>query len=191
MQDEFMRIEKLGVIKKVEDLTDWRAPCIVVHKNSGSIKVCIDFKRLNKTVKREYHPLPAPDESLAVLGKSKVFSKLDANFVAIGRCGCILSPKFHSIYNLFWSVCVSEATFWNIQCARSIPETKAESTSGGRRCHLCQMNDILIHTQDVQSQEQKVRKVLGRLKEAGIALNEQKCEFFKTQVTLLGHIIDY
>lgn len=51
---------------------------------------------------------------------------------------------------------------------------------------ICLMDDILIHTLDVQSHKQKVREVLGMLKEASFALNEQKCELFKSQVTFRG-----
>ena len=56
---------------------------------------------------------------------------------------------------------------------------------------LCQMDDILIHTKDEQSHKQKVKEVLERLIEAGITLNEDKCEFFKQKITFLGHVIDH
>ena len=77
--EELNWMERLGVIAKVEEPTEWCAPCIVVPKKNGKLRVCIDFTNLNKSVKREYHPLPTQEETLSELGNSKIFSKLDAN----------------------------------------------------------------------------------------------------------------
>ena len=69
----------MGVIEKVEEPTDWCSPVLVVPKKNNSIRVCIDFTKLNKAVKREFHPLPTTEETISDLGKPKYFSKLDAN----------------------------------------------------------------------------------------------------------------
>ena len=76
-KEELNRMEKLGVKEKIEKRTEWCAPCIAVPKKKGKLRVCIDFTNLNKSVKREYHPLPLSEEALAK--QSRVFSKLDAN----------------------------------------------------------------------------------------------------------------
>ena len=50
------------------------------------------------------------------------------------------------------------------------------------------MDDILVHAPNQQSHDQQVRKVLKRLREAGVTLNE-KCEFNKKKIIFLGHVI--
>ena len=52
LQEELFRMERLGVIEKVKDPTNWCLPCVVVPKKNGKICVCIDFTKLN----REYYP---------------------------------------------------------------------------------------------------------------------------------------
>jgi len=52
---------------------------VVVPKPSGKVRTCIDMKPLNENVMREFHPLPAVDESLGQLSGAKIFTKLDAN----------------------------------------------------------------------------------------------------------------
>ena len=54
---------------------------------------------------------------------------------------------------------------------------------------ICHMDDILVHASTQQTHDDRVRAVLGRLREAGFTLNE-KCEFSKGSVRFLGHIID-
>ena len=54
---------------------------------------------------------------------------------------------------------------------------------------ICHMDDILVHAPDQVTHDQRLRGVLQRLREAGVTLNE-KCEFSKTSIKFLGHIID-
>ena len=52
---------------------------VVVPKLNGKVRICVDLTRLNESVKRERHPLPAVDQTLAQLAGANVFTKLDAN----------------------------------------------------------------------------------------------------------------
>ena len=72
-------MEAMGVISKVEIPTPWCAGMVVVPKKDGKVRICVDLKPLNASVKRETHPLPKVDDTLAQLSGAKIFSKLDAN----------------------------------------------------------------------------------------------------------------
>ena len=76
---ELQRMEELGVIKKVEQPTDWCTRIVVVPKSNGSLRICVDLTKLNASVRRERHILPAVDQIVAQLSNAKVFTKLDAN----------------------------------------------------------------------------------------------------------------
>lgn len=79
VREELDRMEKLGVISKVDDPTPWCAGMVVVPKRNGEVRICVDLKPLNESVLREVHPIPKVDETLAQLAGAAVFSKLDAN----------------------------------------------------------------------------------------------------------------
>ena len=68
-----------GVISPVTVPTTWCSGLVPVPKPNGNVRLCIDLTQLNKAVQREIHPMPSVDESLAKLGKSRFFTKLDAN----------------------------------------------------------------------------------------------------------------
>ena len=61
VQKEIQRMEKLGVISRVEEPTKWCASMVVVPKPSCSIHICVDLKPLNESVMQEVHPLPKVD----------------------------------------------------------------------------------------------------------------------------------
>ena len=54
---------------------------------------------------------------------------------------------------------------------------------------LCNMDDILVFGKNQEVHDQRLLRVLERLKEAGVTLSEQKCEFSKTSIKFLGHIV--
>ena len=57
-----------------------------------------------------------------------------------------------------------------------------------REC-LIFLDDILIFSQNFEDHLERLERVLSKLKEHGLKLKPSKCEFFKTSVTYLGHVV--
>jgi len=189
LKKELMRMEQMGVIEKIETPTEWCSPCIVVPKKNGKIRVCIDFTKLNMAVKREYHPLPATEESLSLLGKSKIFTKLDAN---CGYWQMKLSPesqKYTTFITPFGRYICKRLPF-GISSAPEIFQREMQKILTDMEGVICQMDDILICSENMQVHQQQVKTVLEKLYKAGITLNAEKCEFNKSNITFLGHVIN-
>ena len=67
-------MEKLGVIERVTEPTCWCAGMVVLLNSNGKVRICVDLTKLNTSVKRERHLLPAVEQTLAQLAEAKVFS---------------------------------------------------------------------------------------------------------------------
>ena len=79
VQCELQCMQGLGVISPVEEPTPWCAAMVVVPKDCGVVRICVDLKPLNEIVSRELHPMPKVDTTLAQLSGTTVFSKLNAS----------------------------------------------------------------------------------------------------------------
>jgi hypothetical protein len=84
LKAELEKLEREGVIQRVDEPTSWCAPIVVVPKRTSGteapkIRLCVDLSRLNDSVEREKYSLPTIDQLLAGLAGATVFSKLDCN----------------------------------------------------------------------------------------------------------------
>ena len=69
--------EMLGANIIERSRSSWSFSVVIVDKNDGSKRFCVDFRKLNKITKSNSYPLPVIDDILAVLGRAKYFSSLD------------------------------------------------------------------------------------------------------------------
>jgi len=57
VKEELDDMEKRGVVRKVEEPTDWVNSMAIVEKPNGSLRICLDPRHLNKAIKREHFQL--------------------------------------------------------------------------------------------------------------------------------------
>ena len=76
VQDELDRLVDLEVLNKV-DYSEWAAPIVVVNKPNGKVRICGDYKALNRLIKVDQHPIPTLDVLLNKLQGGRFYSKID------------------------------------------------------------------------------------------------------------------
>ena len=77
-KNELKRLEKMGVIKKVTEPTEWVNPLVVVESPNKSVRLYLDPRELNKTLLREYFPMKTMEKVAAKVKNAKVYSGLSA-----------------------------------------------------------------------------------------------------------------
>ena len=73
--EQLKKMQEMGVIQPSN--SPWASPIVLVCKKDGSLRFCIDYRKLNAVTKADTFPLPRIDDLLDQLGKSKYFSTLD------------------------------------------------------------------------------------------------------------------
>ena len=185
VKEEIDRMVAMGVILPVHDPTGM----VVVPKQSGAVRICVNLKPLNQSVLREPHPIPNVDETLAQLTGARVFSKLDANSGFWQIPLAKESRPLTTFITPFERYCFNKLPF-GISSAPKLFQRRMNRILEGLDGVLCHMDDILVHGADKVEHGVCLTTALKRIEAAGVTLNSEKCEFEKDRVNFLGQIID-
>lgn len=77
VEDKLVELLSKDIIEKVMEPSRWVSPLVVVQKDNGDIRLCIDLRQLNKAVIRETHPLPTMEDVRWRLNGAVYFTRLD------------------------------------------------------------------------------------------------------------------
>ena len=61
----------------VDSKSPWCSPVRLVKKPDGSIRVCVDFRKVNNVTVKDSFPIPKIEDIFSHLAKAKIFSTID------------------------------------------------------------------------------------------------------------------
>ena len=175
------------IIEEVpEGPSGWISPLVVAPKGDGDVRVCVDMRRANEAIVRERHPIPAVEELLHDLNGSTVFSKVDLKW---GFHQILLSEDSRHITTF-----VTHRSLYRYKRlmfgVTSAPEKYQQIIRDvlrgcGRVANIA--DDLIIHGNGVEEHDRRLFAVLQMLREVGLTLNGNKCEFRLSKLTSFGH----
>ena len=169
----------------------YASQCVLVRKKDGGLRICIDFRALNKKTRRDAYPLPRVEEALEALHGAKYFSSLD---LAQGYLQCAMdendvsktafrvgSGGLYEFVRMPFGLCNAPATF-----QRLMDMILGDQTYDTLLLYL---DDILLFSNSIEDMVERLDMVLTRLAKAGLKIKPEKCFLFMIEVKYLGHIV--
>ena len=132
---------------------------------------------------RETHPIPKVEDTLAQLSGAALFTKQQWLLADPTR-----SRLLTTFITPFGRYAFNKLPF-GISNAPELFQKRINCILEGLDGFVCQMDDILVFGKDKEEHDQHLVQVLKCLEAANVALNPRKCEFSKTSVKFVGHII--
>ena len=101
VKEEIDRMEKMGVITKIQEPTDWCAGMVVVPKKARNVRIYVDFTKMNESICREKFILHSVEQTLGMPAGATVFSILDGLLAStIDKRVC----QIHHLHHAFWAL---------------------------------------------------------------------------------------
>ena len=135
----------------------WTASAVYVRKKTGEIRLCVDYRALNKQTQKDAYPLPLIDEVQDRLTGSAIFSKLDL-LAGASRCR---RPSKNS--TLSW-VCFSSGGCLLICGAPSTFQTLMNTVMRGLSFVTTYIDDVLIHSPNEEAHKLYLTEAFKRLR---------------------------
>ena len=183
-----IEMEASGVIRHSE--SPYASQVVVVTKEDGSLRLCIDYRKRNSYSTRDAFPLPRIEEALEALGQAKFFSTLD-------------------LTSGYWQVEVSEhdkhktafSTPVGLFEANRMPFGLQNAPSTFQRLMACcfgdlnfthlliYLDDLIIFSKTFDKHLERLQLVFDRLKEHGLKLRPSKGQLMRQEVQYMGHVV--
>ncbi|XP_074376979.1 uncharacterized protein LOC141718495 [Apium graveolens] len=177
-----------GVIRP--SVSPWGAPVLFVKKKDGSMRLCIDYRELNKLTIKNKYPLPRIDDLFDQLKGAKYFSKID---LRSGYHQLKIKPEdipktaFRTRYGHYEFLVMSfgltnaPAAFMDLM-NRIFKEYLDKFV-------IVFIDDILIYSKTEEDHAKHLRTILEILRKKKLYAKLSKCEFWLQEVQFLGHIV--
>ena len=169
----------------------WGAPILYVKKKDGTMRMCIDYRDLNKATIKNKYPLPRIDDLFDQLQGASYFSKIDLRSgyhqvkVALED---IPKTAFRTRYGHYeflvmpFGLTNAPAVFMDLMNRVCKPYLD--------KFVIVFIDDIIIYSKNEVEHEQHLRAVLELLKKEKLYAKFSKYEFWIREVQFLGHVIN-
>ncbi len=188
LRNQLQELTEAGYIQP--STSPYGAPVLFIKKKEGTLRMCIDYRALNKITVKNSHSLPRIDELLDQLAGSQVFSKLD---LRSGYYQVPMAPEdvpktaFRTRYGHYefkvmpFGLTNAPATF------QAMMNKVLEGYTDRFVANL--LDDILIYSASMEEHVDHLKQVLQRLREHHLYAKSSKCEFVKKELEFVGYNI--
>ena len=185
---EVKRLVELGVLEW-QPTSEWAAPSFIQPKKNGTVRFLTDFRRLNERLVRKPFPLPKISTVLQELEGFTYATALDLN---MGYYTIRLDPDASRICTIIfpWGKYSYKRLPMGVAGSPDIFQAKMSELMIDLEFVRTYLDDLLTITKSTLSDHlDKLRKVLTRLREAGLKVNADKSKFCAHEVEYLGYIL--
>ena len=178
--------QRLGVIE--ESQSPWASPVLLVPKKDGTRRFCTDFRQLNAVTKSDVFPLPRIDDILDKLGGCQFFSSIDLKH-AFWQIPMKESDKAKTAFicgNRLWQY---RRMAFGLKNSPPTFQRCIGMAIGENDYSIAYLDDIIIFSKTMEDHLNHIESIMQRLVNHNLNAKLKKCEFFKTSLTFLGHIV--
>ena len=187
VKQELNKMLQAGII--TTSSSAWALPIVLVNKKDGSLRLCVDYRKLNSVAQMDAYPMPCIDKLIDQLGKARYLSTLD---LARGYWQVPVASEsqpltaFITPFGLYqfkvmpFGLSGAPATFQRLinKLLQGMWEYAA--------AHL---DDLVIYSCTWEEHLALLQEVLMRLYRAGLTANPRKCQFGMAQCVYLGIVV--
>ena len=187
LEKELDQMEKNGVIKKVDHHTDWCNSLTTALKKDGSLRICLDPRKLNQSLKRCPHKVPTLEELNPAFSQAKYFSKLDAK---AGYWSVHLdeaSQELTTFRSPFGRYCFRRLPF-GLSVSQDIFQQRMDTIIAQVPGCVCIADDVAVFGRTEEEHDANLWRLLEVAQKEGLVFNSAKCVVKTQSINFFGSL---
>jgi hypothetical protein len=189
MEKEVKKLVDAQIIVPLR-FSDWVANLVPVRKKSGEIRLCVDFKNLNRSSRKDNYPLPNMEHILQrVTGASRI-SMIDG-FSGYNQIVVMLEDREKMAFTTPWGTFMYAKIPFRMMNAGATFQRAMDIAFIGEKDQfvVIYLDDITIFSRTDKEHCCQLKKVFLKCRRFGLSLNPKKYFFAMKEGKLLGHIV--
>lgn len=188
VESKLKELIELDIIEEVQGPTPWVSPVVVVPKDNGEVRLCVDMRQANKAIVRERHPIPTIEEVLQDFNQSTVFSKLDLKW-GFHQIELEENSRKITTFATHKGLFQYKRLMFGISSAPEMYQNIiSQVLSGCEGAHNI-ADDIIIHGKGMEDHDKKLFRVLECIQQRGLTCNKDKCRFRMSHLSFMGYLL--
>eukprot|EP00741_Cyanophora_paradoxa_P004826 tig00000829_g4682.t2 len=164
------------------------SPVVLAPKKDGTLRFCIDYRKLNLLTERDVFPLPRIDDQLERLRKARVFSTCDATS-GFWQLPLSEESRKYTTFIVPWGMYQWKVTPFGITNGPSAFCRAISSIMGPllSTCVVAYVDDLTIFSSTVDQHLIDLEAFFAAVERGNLKLKPSKCRFMVREIELLGH----
>jgi hypothetical protein len=185
-------VKKLFDAKIIVSLrfSKWVANLVPVRKKSGEIRLCVDFRNLNKVSLKDHYPLPKMDYILQKVVGSQKMSMLDG-FSGYNQIMVHPDDREKTAFTTPWGTFMYAKMSFGLMNVGATFQREMDIVFADEKDKfiVIYLDDITVYSASDKQHLEHLKRVFQKCRKFGISLNPKKSHFAVEEGKLLGHII--
>jgi hypothetical protein len=169
---------------------DWVVNLVPVRKKSGEIRLCVEFRNLNKSSLKDNYPLPKMDHILEKVVGENGMSMIDG-FSGYNQIAVNKHDKEKIAFTTPWGTFMYEKMPFGLMNAGSTFQRAMHISFIGERDKfvVIYLDDLTIFSKSDEDHLIHLKQTFEKCQNFGLSLNPKKSHFVMQEGKLLGHIM--
>ena len=186
VQQEVDYMLSIGVIEQA--VSAWSSPVVLVGKEGGAHRLCIDYRKVNAITRSDAYPIPRIEDCIDRIGRARYVSKFDL-LKGYWQVPMTDHAKEVSAFVTPSAQYVCRVLPFGMKNAPACFQRLMNHVTQGLCNVVTYIDDVVVYSDSWEEHLEHVGSFFSRLSEAGLVANLPKCEFGQGQVTYLGHCV--
>ena len=162
---------------------------VLVKKKDGSMRFCVDYRRLNEITKADAYPMPRVDDLTDQLGGAKYLSTLDLTR-GYWQVPMEATAKEKTAFVTPYGLCQFRVMPFGLNGAPATFQRLMDQVIRGAEDFTgAYLDDLVIFSKTWEEHLGHLRNIFTRLRQANLTAKPKKCQFGMSKCTYLGHVV--